>query len=133
MFYNIPSKGYWVVQKAQNVLRVGINSNIFKEPYMYDIIDNIIFNYKMKKKFVYEGDYLGSLINNNLEAIHFQAPFNGKIGKFNNQLIYSSFMLLDLIRKDKWLFTMDLNDDVDIKKNKYQKDDPSFKYYKKDT
>ena len=120
----IPSKGYWLITRAPNVFRVGINPTIFKDVYQQDLIEHIYLNNKLKNKSVIEGEYAGSLINENLEAIHFEVPLNGKIVEFNNQLPYSIFMLNDLIKVKHWLFTIKINNKF-IKKNK--KSNYSFK------
>ena len=121
----IPRLGYWACcsSKLKNIYNIGININTLPSTLYEEYIYNISFYFKYQGLSIPNYQYMGTILNNDLQALHFENPFPGKILSYNIQLLYSNTKISDLIHKENWLFTMELDNDIIEKKiekkNKY--------------
>ena len=106
---SVPRLGYWLYKIAPNVYKIGINHNVFKPEFHNTNVEHVYIDCKLKRKRIQEYTYLGTLMNENYEAIHFHSPLRGRVVNINHSLSYNKYLLKDFIDKDNWLFSIKLD------------------------
>ena len=102
----IPKAGYWLYKTAPNIFKVGINPTIFKSEYHLTLVDHVYLDLRLKRKVIPEKTYIGLLMDNRYEAIHFYSPVKGEVLKLNHNLQFRYYYLKDFLDKSNWLFSI---------------------------
>tara|TARA_Y100000389_G_C17422988_1_gene497833 strand:+ start:1113 stop:1508 length:396 start_codon:yes stop_codon:yes gene_type:complete len=107
---------FWLHQRNpssklySNIYRVGLFPQSFHFDFESQHISHIYLDHRLKRKTIKEDVHIGTILYNGYIPLHLMTPFPGKITNFNYSIPYSYYFGYELIKKDNWLFEMEIID-----------------------
>ena len=108
---------FWLHQRNpasklySNIYRVGLSPESFHFDFESQHISHIYLDHRLKRKSIKKDFHIGTILYNGYTPLHLMTPFPGKITNFNYAIPYSHYFGYELIKKNNWLFEMELIDD----------------------